>query len=347
MLFHLGVLWRLNDASLLRTLDRVSSVSGGSLTAGALGASWAELEFDATGRSANFDDKVVGPLMRMATHTVDVWSILGGLLGPESVSRRVAATYRRLLFDRKTLQILPSDGEGPRFVFNATNVQSGALVRFSKPYIWDYRVGKVSEPNTELSEVVAASSAFPPILSPAVLRFGRHAFEPGSGDDLQRPPYTRRMVLSDGGVYDNLGLETAWKGFETVLVSDAGSQFKPVPRPSRFWGSHAVRVLAIIDNQVRSLRKRDVIDRYKSGVLRGAYWGIGTDIEDYKVPCLPCPRVRTQQLAEQATRLKRLPRSTCERLVNWGYAVCGAAMRAYVDPGIAPAQEFPFRSRGV
>jgi len=26
---------------------------------------------------------------------------------------------------------------------------------------------------------------------------------------LQRPPFTTRVVLSDGGVYDNLGLETA------------------------------------------------------------------------------------------------------------------------------------------
>src|SRR5258706_9526211 len=34
MLFHMGALLRLNDAGLLRRLARVSSVSGGSLTAG-------------------------------------------------------------------------------------------------------------------------------------------------------------------------------------------------------------------------------------------------------------------------------------------------------------------------
>ena len=31
MLFHLGVLWRLNDAGMLPELDRISSVSGGSI----------------------------------------------------------------------------------------------------------------------------------------------------------------------------------------------------------------------------------------------------------------------------------------------------------------------------
>jgi NTE family protein len=37
MLFHLGSLWRLNEAGLLPKLDRISSVSGGSIAAGVLG----------------------------------------------------------------------------------------------------------------------------------------------------------------------------------------------------------------------------------------------------------------------------------------------------------------------
>ena len=31
-------------------------------------------------------------------------------------------------------------------------------------------------------------------------------------------------MLSDGGVYDNLGLETVWKRYQTVLVSDGGGK---------------------------------------------------------------------------------------------------------------------------
>jgi NTE family protein len=37
MVFHLGALWRLNEVGLLKKLDRISSVSGGSITAGMLG----------------------------------------------------------------------------------------------------------------------------------------------------------------------------------------------------------------------------------------------------------------------------------------------------------------------
>jgi len=45
MLFHLGALRRLNDGGFLPSLDRVSSVSGGSITAGMLGLSWSRLKF--------------------------------------------------------------------------------------------------------------------------------------------------------------------------------------------------------------------------------------------------------------------------------------------------------------
>lgn len=44
MLFHLGALLRLNEAGLLARVDRVSSVSGGSITAATLGLRWTELE---------------------------------------------------------------------------------------------------------------------------------------------------------------------------------------------------------------------------------------------------------------------------------------------------------------
>ena len=47
------------------------------------------------------------------------------------------------------------------------------------------------------------------------MRLEASAFEPGSGCDLQRPPFTSKVVLSDGSVYDNPGLETVWKRYDT------------------------------------------------------------------------------------------------------------------------------------
>jgi len=42
-LFHCGALWRLNELGYLQKLARVSSVSGGSITAGLLGLKWPKL----------------------------------------------------------------------------------------------------------------------------------------------------------------------------------------------------------------------------------------------------------------------------------------------------------------
>ena len=54
----------------------------------------------------------------------------------------------------------------PRFVFTATNVKTGSLWRFAKPFMADYRVGMVDKPKVSLALAVASSSAFPPFLSP-------------------------------------------------------------------------------------------------------------------------------------------------------------------------------------
>src|SRR5438270_2863758 len=72
MLFHVGALWRLNDFRWLRRLDRVSSVSGGSITAGVLARNWSQLEFDSQGRARAFEAAVASPIHALAGRTIDV-----------------------------------------------------------------------------------------------------------------------------------------------------------------------------------------------------------------------------------------------------------------------------------
>jgi NTE family protein len=228
-------------------------------------------------------------------------------------------------------------------VINATNVQSGALWRFMRPYMRDYRVGEVRIPNVSLARAVAASSAFPPFLSPVRLELDEDDFTPGSGLDLQHAPYTTDVVLTDGGVYDNLGLETALKRYDTVLVSDGGGKMAPEEEPKSDWARHSYRILDVVDNQVRSLRKRQLIEAYKQGLRKGTYWGIRTHINDYGLADpLSCPAERTMELAATPTRLKRLDNERQERLINWGYAVCDAALRRHFDTTLPKPAGFPY-----
>jgi NTE family protein len=353
MLFHLGALWRLQELGYLSDLRRVSSVSGGSIVAAQLALAWPLL--GSAERAAVFQSRVVAPIRHLAGISIDWRAIVDGLLLPGSISERIARYYRAHLYGHATLQELPADADGPRFVINASNMQSGALWRFMRPYMRDWRVGEVQRPRLSLASAVAASSAFPPVLSPATLRLRPTDFTPGSGVDLQREPYTSRVILTDGGVYDNLGLETAWKLYRTVLVSDGGGQMQAEPRPPRDWLRHTKRVLDLVDNQVRALRKRQVISAYQlpknpgDTVWRsGTYWGIRTDIADYGLADpLPCPHEKTLALAGIPTRLARLPDVIQERLINWGYAVCDAAMRRWVIPEAKRPDGFPYAATGV
>ncbi len=353
MLFHLGALWRLNDTGYLPKLDLVSSVSGGSITAGVLGIAWSKLDFNDAGVGQGFHREVVVPIRRLAGTTIDIGAVLKGLFGRGTPSERVVEAYRKHLFGDLTLQDLPADGRGPRFVINASNLQSGVLWRFSRSFARDWRVGKIANPTISLATAVAASSAFPPLISPLVLDVDESAYEAGSGEDLQFPPYTTRVHLTDGGVYDNLGLESAWKRYRIVLVSDGGGQLRPTEKPERDWLRHILRVLNVIDNQVRSLRKRQLIASYRLPAedpnhRLGAYWGIRSDIADFRLPDeLPCPLEQTMKLAATPTRLGRLAAADQERIINWGFAVCDAALRKHVDPALPKPASFPYPSRGV
>src|SRR3954467_6771943 len=79
MLFHVGALWRLNELAYLPKLCRVSSVSGGSITAGTLGLHWGELAFDASGVATNFEEQLVARIRKLAGMTIDVSSVLRGV----------------------------------------------------------------------------------------------------------------------------------------------------------------------------------------------------------------------------------------------------------------------------
>jgi NTE family protein len=205
----------------------------------------------------------------------------------------------------------------------------------------DWKVGLIENPDVELATAVAASSAFPPLLSPCVLKLDPNSFDknipPAAGIT---PEFRQQAVLADGGVYDNLGLETPWKRYKTVLVSNGGGALGPDADPKHDWISQVNRVLLTIYNQVVTLRTRDIVALYKLKVRDGSYWGIASNIDNYQLAnALDCPFDVTTRLAETATRLTALDDTTQEQLIDWGYAICDAGVRRWVLPDApAPAQ---------
>ena len=77
--------------------------------------------------------------------------------------------------------------------------------------------------------------------------------------------------------------------------------------------------------------KRQLIDALRNGEREGTYWGIRTDVADYRLPdAMPVAWQRSLELASVPTRLAALPEAMQTRLVNWGYAVSDTALRRHV-----------------
>lgn len=326
MLFHLGAFIRLNEVGLLSKLDRVASVSGGSIAAGALAVAWADLSFDRSGVATNLPEQVAAPLLTLARKRIDTTAIALGMLPFVHASRVASRAYDKFLFHGKTLQDLPPS---PRFSFTATSLQSGVLWRFARDYAADWRVGLWPKPSLRIALAVGASAAFPPYLSPTYIDVPAGAITEQPSADLFREPYTRRLCLTDGGIYDNLGLEPVWKRYKTILVSDGGAVTPASPAPRSGWLSQAMRATDIALQQGINMRRRVLFGLQRTGERKTVYWGIGEPVDSYQVGNpLGFTSSQTQDAASVPTRLTRYPVETRVRILRAGYAHADAALRA-------------------
>lgn len=332
-LFHLGGLIRLNELGTLPRLSRVSSVSGGSITAAWLGLNWSRLRFDASGRAANFDEVVWGPIVRFTTEArIDVWAGLRGVLDPsQTTGEALARAYETHLFGKATLQDLPDPAEGaPTFVLNATNMQLNSLWRFSRIRAADHRIGEVRSPRFSLAKVVAASSGFPPVFSPVVFTFADGEVTPLPGADRGLGPFLRRAVVADGGIYDNLGLESVWKRYETLLVSNAGDPFDELEAPPIGWLGQVRRVISILHRQGENHRLRWLIALAQSDHRTVAAWSLRNGPGSYAAPgALSLGEAEIARVGRVGVRLWPPHQGDRELLTRHGYAMADAAVRRF------------------
>lgn len=342
MLFHVGAVWRLNELGLLRSMSHISSVSGGSLFNGRLAARWHALEFK-DGVATNYVKEVAEPVIRFATWHVDVPAIIMGMLPIANAARIAALCYRFGLVGKMGLHDLP---DSPRFVFNATHLPSGTSWRFSKPYMACYRVGMVKQPRVSLAMALAASAAFPPVLSPLVLKTDPDTYERVEGADLfDRRELRESVPLSDGGVYDNLALQTL-ESSDEVLVSDGGGGLTVKTGPFWLWPVQMSTVLDTAIEQSRALRRTQLVRDFQSKRKRGALWRTKTDVTNPRdCPVPPAFAVQPGWPNYMFTIRTRLnPFTDYERyhLVNWGYLVTDTVIRNWYLPTAAPATRLPY-----
>lgn len=326
MIYHVGAIIRLNELGLLPHIKEIASVSGGSITAGRLALAWSSLQFDGSGIAARLTEEFALPLIRFASVGIDIKACLIGLLPGYSAADVVANAYDTHLFHGASLQDV---ADSPRFTFMTTNLQTGSGWRFAKDYAADFRVGRIDRPRLPLSRVIAASSAFPPVLSPVRLTFERGSVRPMEGADLHRPPFIDGAVLTDGGVYDNLGLERVWKRCRTVLVSNAGKTTPDIGSPTGRWIGQIFRTLSLVQQQAEYSRTRILLGMHNLKHRHVALWSISTPVAAYGVEdALHIDPSETVIAATMRTRLNRFSATEINMLLKAGYAGADASLRA-------------------
>jgi len=351
-LFHAGAIRRLNELGVLSRVRTISSVSGGSIASGLLATVWTRLE-RVGDRFTNLETLFEQPLRAFCGSNIRNGPLLWGRLNPRNWPRLLSSAfsatdllvlqYQRLLGSVR-LSALP---DTPRFVFCAANLQTGVSFELSARSIGDYALGYAEPGPLTLAEAVAASSSFPFAFPPLVRTMDVDAFSGGDPKAVAagfRPG--PRVALTDGGVYDNMGLEPAWKTHATVLVSDGGTPFEIQARTRTWLVPRLQRSFQVVANQALAVRKRWLISAYLRGVYGGAYWGLGTDPDEYRPPGGARPAGYSGRVIDRLrvvrTDLDRFSAAEQSVLMNQGWALAGAALGRWgPDLAIHPSPAVP------
>lgn len=226
--FHRGTLRGLSRVGLAGGVDVVSTVSGGSVFGGAWMAARSRGVDDAA-----FLDAMARELERGFIARSIRPALLRTVLPSFSRTDVIARTFDRVFFHGATLASLPAS---PRLCVNTSVLNHGQVGKFSRDGFAtrDVAAGSpggarvVPLPEFPLARAVAASAAFPVGLPPLVLSRTRDLGGATFSGDLLA---LERLALTDGGVLENLGVQTLLQStrFWTwdLVVSDAGTRQAP------------------------------------------------------------------------------------------------------------------------
>ncbi len=340
--FHLGCLRALHDRDLLRRIRVVSGISGGSL----LAALWAYGPRDFT----EFDAATVELLRRGLQAAIVRRALRPASLGRNAIAAAAAAAsmirgssqsaaarsanrtdaladaLADAAFGARTMQDVTHPGLD--LVLTATDLRSSNAVRFGSARSSCSRYGTIVEA-VPVATAIAASAAFP-LLLPAVERtftFERH------GQQRREP-----VLLSDGGVYDNLGLSVLEPGRSAaytpqvydapyIIACDAGrGELRPAAPHFLPW--RAARAFDVVHRRAQDAGRTRLHEWAAAGRIRGfvmAYLGMRDD----RLPVPVADLIPRQAVADYGTNFSAMRQRDLDNLATRGEQLMRSLLPAY------------------
>lgn len=249
--FHLGCLRALHDLGLLRCAEAMSTVSGGSVI-GAAYAYGGYHDFEAFDRAmvellekglqrrillaaiwSHLTLPIVGTILvhliarivfAVARGALQVFGWLANV-GAQGLRARLDALQARLpvygtlstafeiALDRALFsgcRLKDVSHPGLEIVINACDLRTGTAFRFGSRRSGGWRYGSIRDSSTlPVAKAVSASAAYPLMMPPLIERFD---FVRQNGE-----AHTEEVVLTDGGIVDNLGLNVLEPGRNAAI----------------------------------------------------------------------------------------------------------------------------------
>lgn len=365
--FHLGCLRALNQLGLLDRVAVLSTVSGGSVIGACFHAH--------KGDFVSFEAKIRGVLAQglVAPMRRRLFSVLGlkvaaafivvgivalgvlllkallkiaRLLTPRLLSTHIESFTIRsplhrfasrttlleaalddVLFHGARLSDLP---KRPHLIVNATELRTGSAFRFGTIESGSWRWGKLHRNEVTIAHAVAASAAYPLFLP---------AFDETLTFEKDGALSNSRVLLTDGGVYDNLGLGCLWPDrspdvslnvtpVDTIICCSAGYGLRQDP-PSQFVFARMLSVFSATFDRAQNAAIHRVHEAQRTGQIKSFVFPyLGQ--QDRKLPNAPAYLVRREEVHAYPTNFDAMADEWIDRLSLRGEQLTLCLARAYV-----------------
>jgi len=216
-------------------------------------------------------------------------------------------------------------------VIGACELRKGTAFRFGNTAAGDWRLGRMVDWNVDVGLAVAASAAYP-LLLPALDRTWRFR-----KDGLERE---HRVLLTDGGVYDNLGLQVLEPGrdgrvsihtyeCDYLIVCSAGQgQADGTATPTRVLPRIASS-FNIVHRRVQDLAMQRLHEMTRTGILKGfALPYLGQ--QDGRLPWKPADLVPRQDVIDYPTDFAAMSDDWIDRLSARGEQLTRTLVEFYL-----------------
>ena len=354
-IFHLGVIRRLEELGIMKDVDVISTVSGGSIV-GAYYICEMELRLKSYREQIecgkiNIDnarlkcfDEIASDFLESIQHNMRTRALVFSpffhpilfikSLWPKcSRSDLIQEEYDRFLFYGNVIDQLPSTKKqehshesqyhaGPKLILNATSLLDGQRKGFSRePISGINEMRKVNRNVTRLSRVVGASAGVPGLFPPTII--GGNAYV-------------------DGGVSDNQGLDgllddgcTDNQNFDLLIISDASGQLEQIDDIGKKALTVLQRTMSVFQHEIRNKELQRLCD-WKKGHVRAidkedppsfAFFHLFLNLKDKSNATQQVPSEYIPALGRIRTDLDQFSMIECEALMYHGYTLIDAQLR--------------------